>query len=74
LRLYKKSKIRSGNYNDIPSLEKAMKEADLPQDAIEGAAGFSEAIMQVEFEETSKDLDNLLRRKPFSLNEFFKEN
>jgi len=49
---------------------KALKDAGLPQDAIDGAAGFGEAIKQGEFEETSKDLENLLGRMPTSINEF----
>ena len=50
--------------------KKALSNAGLPKEAIEVSAGFAEAIKQGEFEETSKDLEKLLRRKPVLLKEF----
>jgi NAD(P)H dehydrogenase (quinone) len=56
-----------------PSIEiyaGAMRKAGLPEPVIGIMTGFGEALIQGEFSDTSKDLENLLGRKPVSVKEF----
>jgi NAD(P)H dehydrogenase (quinone) len=59
-------------YTD-PSVENyagTMRKAGVPEPVIGIMTGFGEALIQGEFSATSKDLENLLGRKPVSVREF----
>jgi NAD(P)H dehydrogenase (quinone) len=56
-----------------PSIETyagTMRKAGIPEPVIGIMTGFGEALIQGEFTQTSKDLENLLGRKPLSVKEF----
>lgn len=62
-------------YNDIsvPDFSKALADAGVPEAMIGFSIGFATATKEGDFDVPNTDLEQLLGRKPSSLNEFIKE-
>ncbi|HBX65257.1 MAG: NAD(P)-dependent oxidoreductase [Balneola sp.] len=58
---------------EVDEYTKTMKDAGVPEEAIGMTVGFAQAIEQGEINETSSDLEELLGRKPVSLEDFLKQ-